>query len=100
MKLLKYLLCIIFLFVYVIVGIILTLLVATLDFLKSIPHVWHSAIGKKPKKQSILSNEDMVEVLKGTGESLMPKVKTGEVEEISLNPKDLWVSYLDKWGNG
>ena len=100
MKLLKYLLCIIFLFVYVIVGIILTLLVATLDFLKSIPHVWHSAIGKKPKKQSVPSNEDMAEVIKGAEKRVIPEAWANEVEELKLNPEDMWVSYLDRWGNG
>ena len=100
MKLLKYLLCIIFLFVYVIVGIILTLLVATLDFLKSIPHVWCSAIGKKPKKQSVPSNEDMAEVIKGAEKRVIPEAWANEVEELKLNPEDMWVSYLDRWGNG
>ena len=100
MKLLKYLLCIIFLFVYVIVGIILTLLVATLDFLKSIPHVWHSAIGKKPKKQSVPSNEDWADITKGVKEKLTADIQAGEVEELKLNPEDMWVSYLDRWGNG
>ena len=100
MKPLKYLLCIIFLFVYVIVGIILTLLVATLDFLKTIPHVWGAMLGKKRKKQSILSNEDWADITKGVKESIETEIRADEVEKLNLNPKDMWVSYLDRWGNG
>ena len=100
MKPLKYLLCIIFLFVYVIVGFVLVILNAALSFLKNIPHVWRTAVGKKPKKQSVPSNEDMAEVIKGAEKRVIPEAWANEVEELKLNPEDMWVSYLDRWGNG
>ena len=100
MKPFKYLLCIIFLLVYVVVGLVLRLLIATLAFLKSIPHVWGVMLGKKTKKQSILSNADMAEVLKGAEKRVIPEAWANEVEKLRLNPNDMWVSYLDRRGNG
>jgi len=82
------------------VGFVLVILNAALSFLKNIPHVWRTAVGKKPKKQSILSDADMAGVVKGVEERVIPEAWVNEVEKISLNPEDMWVTYLDRWGNG
>jgi len=100
MKLLKYLLCIIFLFFYIVIGFVLVILNATLDFLKTIPHVWRTAVGNTPKKRSMASNADWADITKGVKESLAAEIQADEVEELKLNPEDMWVSYLDRWGNG
>jgi len=100
MKLLKYLLCIIFLLVYIAVGLVLVILNAMLDFLKSIPHVWGVMLGKKRKKQSVLSNEDMAEVIKEAEKRVLPEAWLYEAERFGLNPDDMWVYYVDKRGNG
>jgi len=100
MKPLKYLLCMIFLLFYIAIGFVLVVLNAILDFLKTLPHVWRTMLGKRSRKQGILSNKDMVGITRGVKEGIETEIRADEVEKLDLDPKDMWVSYLDKWGNG
>ncbi len=99
MKLLKYLLCIIFLLVYVAIGFVLVILNATLGFLKTIPHVWRSMLGKRLKKREILSNGDVTEVFKATVKETVANASAVEIEKINLSAEDVWVSYMDREGH-
>ena len=100
MKLLKYLLSTIFLILYVVFGFALALIIAVIEFIKSIPHTWITlATGRQSKKQDFLSKKDMTDVLRQVEEGLVTEKQGEQVKNLGMNTEAIWMYYPYKAGH-
>ena len=96
MKLLKYLLSTIFLILYVVFGFALALIIAVIEFIKSIPHTWKGlTIEGRLKDLEYLSKEDMTKVLK---ETMKEADKSQKAEKPDYSPDKVGIYYGGKIG--
>ena len=99
-KLLKYLLSTILLILYIIVGFALSRIIALIEFIKSIPHVWITlATGRQSKKRDFLSKKDMTDVLRQVEEGLVIEKQGEQVKNLSMNTEAIWMYYPYKAGH-